>query len=466
MVEAIKRSKFAFKFAHEDLKKDKTFILEFAKHNPSALRFVHKDLKNNREFALQLIEQNFESFFYLSEDLKRDPYLVEFCNVKMLDKLRSLKEDYSQRQKLITFTRRVINQQQILFLHDEHPLMQEALQAHFVAAEENNPKNPYKLYNVLQSTIKQEPLSDDFVNFRNRAAKLKNYTFADIPKNIIPPLALFNSMEARGIDNAQVAALCNNAMFEEVKENITGEDRIVPTILAKEGSKEDFLDLTAMHLYLILEQIAKEDDARKDGKLSDRETMLLKFASMIKECHTGQADAIDQYYIYTLNPVASGSGKAKIEETIDNAVQVALNKALASDHFLSELTGIEDVKQQSHQTLYIKNRYHKQIGLKHTLNFDFHTGVVYDSLIEQDPRNIIRGIKKHLRHQDEIKSALDRAIKSPKGIGYMEFVQYFEESFRIDIEYDKYFEFDEELNPLGLTPFAIDQIIKHLGYVT
>jgi hypothetical protein len=462
---AVKQTWAALRHTHESLRQDKEIILAAVPQEVKALFYAHEGLKKDREFALELIEINFNAFFYLSEELKMDPVLLDARNRGMLNHLRSLKENPSQRQKLIAFTSRIIEYQDNLLLHEEHPLFQEILTAHSVAIANDHPKNPYRLYASLQSTLEEEVLLDDFAHFRTRAAHLKRVTFADIPKSFISPLTIFDSMEIRGIDEAQVANLCNGASFEAIKENVLGEGKLIASILSQRGQDDEPLSLTAMYLYSILERLAQENDTRQDGNLSNREAMLLKFASMIRECRTGQADAIEQYYIYTINHAASSSGQAKIEESVDLAIQMALKKVLSNEVFLREIIGEREIKQQSHQTLYLQNRYHKQIGLVHTLKFDANTGVLYDNLIEAGPLFVIETIKHHLHLHEEVASVLDRALKGPQGISYMEFVTYFEEIMDLKDKYEQCFKFDEAFNVMGLTPLAINKILKHLGYV-
>jgi hypothetical protein len=461
---AVLENTFEFDHAHEDLRRDKEFILELTIQDECVICRASKDLYNDRAFRLKLVEINFKSFTLLPKEWQMDYLFIDARNRALLNHLRFLREDPAKKQELLELTTHITTQPQTLFLHEEHPLFQEALEAHFIVIADHGKKNPYQIYNNLSATLKQEALFDDFAYFRQRAATLKSFTFADIPKGIILPGALFATMQDKGVDEAQVAALCNGATFEEIKGNIIGEGKLIPSLLAQKGKNEESLPLVTMYLYLILERIAKEDDTRKRGKLSDRECMLLKFASMVRACLTGQADAIELYYIYTINQAAQASGQAKIEETVDLAMQIALKKVLANDAFLKEVTGDVDVKQQSHQTLYLQNRYHKQIGLRHTLKFDQYTGVLYDRLIEKAPQEVIAAIKKHLQCEKEVKSALDRAIQDPKGITYMEFTKYLEEQLGLK-DPQQCFEFDEDFKPIGLTLLAVSYILKQLKYV-
>jgi hypothetical protein len=459
-LKAILQDLYFLNFVHEDLLKDKEFMLAAVSKNKDALQFAHKDLLQNREFIVALIVHSPLCIFRVLTGIEKFN-LMQTAHQSLLGQLHLLKEDPSRKKELLIYTSSILQNRTKLFLHEEHPLFQEAIEAYSIAIGGENQKNPYSLYSHLQAILKTEPLLEEFADFRKRAT-LRSYTFADIPHGYIALKDLFDSLEAKGVDEGQVAFLCNGATFEAVKGNVLGESKLIPFLLAQKGEPQDSISITTMYLYTILKKISEQDDTRKEGQLSDRENMLLKFASQVIECSTGQAGAIEQYYIYTINPQAAGSNQNKIEGIVDHAVQMALKKALASEILLQELSGQGEVKQQAHQTLYLQNRYHKQIGLRHTLKFDRHSGVIYDSLINKEPQEALLAIKHYLRVEQEVKAALDSTIKNTKS--YDTFIHYFEKELGLKGDYESYIEFDEEMNPIGITPLAVQKLVQKLGY--
>jgi hypothetical protein len=508
-LEIIKLSSDAFRYVHESLKKDKEVATAAVKLNAHMLRYVDTTFKKDKEFVLAAVRQNglvltyidgalrededvviaaltqtiealefvdkpllFKEkvalailekdgcfFLRLPAHLKLNPSILQTTYTSLCAQLQALSDLPTKKEELLKLTSHILNKQKDYLLHSEHPLLQQTIEAHTIASAPPEPKNPYTLYEQLQE---DEPLVEAFAGWRQRAS-LKHYTFADI-EHVICPQSLFESLEKRDVNQEEVASLCNGATLPELKENLLGFGKLIPALLAQKGEKNDPLPLVTYYLYSIFKEISNEDDTHINGSLSNRECRLLKFASMIKECQTGQADAIEQYYIYSVNKQGIVSKEAKIEEVVDSAAQMALKKTLASDDLLKELTGEQVIKQQSHQTLYLQNRYYRQIGLRHTLRFDRHTHTLYDSLIAMDIRSGITIIQKHIDLPSEAKQSLDKALKD-KQIAYLDFIAYFEKEFGLKQDYSAYIEFDDDVNPIGVTPLAIGQILKKLDYI-
>jgi hypothetical protein len=466
VLEALRRNGLVLQHISRYLKnddlKDKALTLEAVKQNGLSLQFAHPDLQQDRDVALAAVQSNGLALRYVNFI---DPEIIETAHQLLHNQLQIWLEDPEQAQNLFLYSSCIVNHSKKFYLHEEHPLLQKAIDIFCLTSPNDDPKNAYRIYSTLQKTIQEEPLIDDFEGFRKRADK-KSFTFGDIPNEIIPLHTLFESIEQKGVLEQEVADLCG-ASFQEVKNNVLGEGKAIPLLLAQKGKQDDPLPLTVMYLYAILKCISDADDTRVDNHLSARESQLLKFASMIKECATGQADAIEQYYINTIGIGALNSSQSKIEQTIDQTIQMALKKALASDVLLRQLMGKEPV-QQSHQTLYLQNRYHKQIGLIHTLRFDRHTGVIDSTLLEKSPQETLALIKQHLHLVQETKQVLDQSLVGSLNvkITYMEFIAYFEKEFGVTSDkYAEYVEFDEEMSPKGITPFAVEQMLKKLEYI-
>jgi hypothetical protein len=463
---AVNQNGLALEFVQLDQIQNKDIVLAALKQNFAAYKFIDPRLRTDKEIILLGLLNEPSRFLYLSKASKLDPQLVNAVYASLANKLRSLTEDPSQKEALIRFTTFTLERQENYGLHDEHPLMQQVIEAHIITSSpSNSPKDPYQLYARLQKTLKEEPLVEIFAGFRKRANQ-KEYTYADLPKDGPPLEDLFASIETRGVNPVEVASLCNGATLRQVKENLLGFGKLIPALLVQKGDLQDPISVTHMYLHIILKEIAQEDDIRVEGRLSNRENRLLKFGSMVKECQTGQADAIEQYYIYCVDKKALESGQVKIEAIVDGAVQMALKKTLTNDALLKEVTNQDQVQQQAHQTLYLQNRYHKQIGLHHALRFDRNTSTLYDSLIQKDPKEVLKIIRKHLHVQEEVKAHLDRALVTPTISSYMEITKYFEKEFGLKDDYDHYFELDEGSKPIGITLAAVRKILVKLEYVS
>jgi hypothetical protein len=482
---------------------DKDFILEAIAINFSIFKVIPPSLLQDKAFILAAIEKEPQVFAFLPLEMKTNIEILRHGHQALIDRLVTLRQDPSKKDQVLSYTAFVTQLAGAFSLHAEHPIMQEFIQAYTIAVSTEDPKNPYQIHARLAQAIQEEPLFDEFVFVRKRATT-KNYTFNDIPEGIIPLADLFMSIEQRGIKQKELDELCQTyygielpeqqpneaevqfeqrvlhyrtqieqlrvAYLRDIQTNILGQGKLIPILLAQKGEKEDPLSLTNMYLRLILKRISDEDNTRKDGQLSDRENMLLKFASMVKECETGQADAIEQYYLHVINVEVLDkvdSTTEKIDKTVDGAVQLALLEILSSESLIQDLTEEQEVKQMSHQTLYLKNRYHKQLGLHHSLSFDFNAGVVYEKLEKLNPHLVLVAVKSYFYSLigSKAKEVLDRTLLTKKGISYVEFIDYFEKQFGLKDNYADFIEFNEELEPIGIKPIAVKKILQKLDYL-
>jgi hypothetical protein len=481
---------------------DKEIVLQAFLINQENLKCADPTLLQDREFIIQLINIHPYAFLYIPQ--KDDPFVLNALYQSLSNTLAALKDDPSQIGSLKLLVNTIISHANAFRLHPEHPLMQEIIQAHTIVNGIHDPKNPYYIHAKLLEAVQKEALLDDFEALRKRA-DLRVYTFADIPEGIIPFHKLFESVEERGINPKQLEELCQNyygkeplqkgaeesdelfaqrqaVYFEEMEKlqrsylsdvrcNILGQGKVIPALLLQRGDPNAPITLTNMYLHLILKKIAEQDNTRKDGKLSDRENMLLQFASMVKECSTGQSDAIEQYFLHTIGGQSqANSSVEKIEKTIDSAVQMTLLETLSSDALVKELTGKERVKQMSHQTLYLKNRYYKQLGLHHSPSFDFHAGVIYQSLQHQSANEALSIIKHHFlqRLEERVKEILDRSFK--ESIAFQHWVDYFKNHFDMQDNQESYNRFfdnkveegEEIFQYTGIAPVAIKKMLVKL----
>jgi hypothetical protein len=496
-------------FADPLLLKDREFMLQCICENFLTFNYIHPDLKQDRAFLKQSIGKNPYVSLFISEEVKTEEPILNAIYQSLSDHLMAFKEDPNKRQLLHQFTAFVIERADRFLLHPEHPLMQEFIQAYTVASGVEDPKNPYYMHARLTQVVQQEALLDDFASVRKRA-DIKDYAFNDIPEGIIPFSELFTSLEERGIDKKQLEELCQTyygkepvvkeaneteeqfvqreiayreemekleeSYLRDVRHNILGQGKLIPALLAQKGKAEDPISLTNMYLHLILKRMQQEDDTRQEGKLSDRENMLLNFASMVKECNTGQADAIEQYFLHAVGESNQANSAAEqIEKTVDSAVQMALLETLGSDALVKELTGEVSVKQMSHQTLYLKNRYYKQLGLRHSPSFDFHSGVIYQALQRQLPHEALPIIKRHFlqRLEAKAKEVLDRSFNAKEGIAFQHWADYFKNNFHMQDSQESYSQFfvtkvevdedgDENYTYVGIAPATVTQMLQKL----
>jgi hypothetical protein len=335
---------------------------------------------------------------------------------------------------------RCIGAQYELLLHDEHPFLQELISLATLTDPEAlaNPKSPFNIYKKLKEALQTEPLiaqipqqqrvkiGDEEHNMGFNLGRIREwaarapYTFQDlakVPKQLIDQISgidnqereeipipsnslmqLFDRLEARihalpeeeqEAAIREVRSLCNDegSSLERLKEQVLGAGKVIPTLLAQHGEADQPISITLFYFHAILKAILSQSPGVAVGAwLSPRESMLLRFAGFIQACETGQADAIEQYYLHlppNLQPVQRQSQLSTLEEQIeakgDSLIQEALNDAIAEELMVGLLGSTPE--QLAHHILYVKNRFHRQIGLKHLLTFDRHTGVLVDPFI-------------------------------------------------------------------------------------
>ena len=76
VLEALKQYVFALEYASEELRNDREFVLEAVKQYAYALEYASADLRNDREFVLEAVKQNVFAFKYASKELRNDREFV------------------------------------------------------------------------------------------------------------------------------------------------------------------------------------------------------------------------------------------------------------------------------------------------------------------------------------------------------------------------------------------------------
>lgn len=67
---------FNFKYASDNLKKNKEFILKVIKYWGTVFKYVHSSIKKDKEFILQAVAYNVSILKYLSNNLRNDKQLL------------------------------------------------------------------------------------------------------------------------------------------------------------------------------------------------------------------------------------------------------------------------------------------------------------------------------------------------------------------------------------------------------
>ena len=88
---------------------------------------------------------------------------------------------------------------------------------------------------------------------------------------------------------------------------------------------------------------------------------------------------------------------------VDGVIDSTFNALFSSESaFMKDLTGIpqgQSIGQPQHQLIYVKNMIGSCIGLRHDLQFDEHTGCVYDALTKKTREEILTTFYTHFTPQ-------------------------------------------------------------------
>jgi hypothetical protein len=356
----------------------------------------------------------------------------------------------------------------VLIKHDRFPLLDDSdpvlMQAmrYFTqfnpSPDQDSTSNPYILYTHLKEISKTEDLvaysepvattlalNDDaavekslalnLTGFRTRAAQ-NTYYFADLPKGIASDSfeKLFEGLESRLQQlpeeaqqkmNAEIGDLCftgeaTDQPLQVLKAAALGTGNVsggyakqIPKLLQIKGEPDQVVSNSVFYLHSILRAIKDESNERApDALLSAQEQMALKFLSMVRECEMGQKDGIAMYYNLLPEKYRRGSAELgaveKVEKQIDQMMQNLLNNTLANEELYTEITESQP-SQQTHQTLYLKNRFAHQLGLVHALEFDKYPSAIHSGLTkctekidlenETEAQDTLNQILKHISPQ-------------------------------------------------------------------
>ena len=207
-------------------------------------------------------------------------------------------------------------------------------------------------------------------------------------------------------------------------------------------------------------------------------------------------DGIALYYNHTIparqQVQAAVNAVEKVENCIDECIQTIINDTLASQQVLNKIAG-KSINEQAHQTLNLKNRFHKQLGLIHTSSFDPYAGYIEDALIdcaevidpasnkEQHAKKTLEIILSHMLPQEvikQIKKGIANAVEN-KAITKDNLTEYLEQSgispandTKTTEEWLRHLEYAKDVDGeidygkfQGVTDKAALDILTKMGYI-
>lgn len=265
--------------------------------------------------------------------------------------------------------------------------------------------------------------------------------------------------------------------LRELRKNILDQETI-PGLLRLAVNSEDFIENAVFYIYSILKAVQDQSNERVEGSLmSPQEEMLLAVSASIQNCPTGQRDGIVNYYnllpweYHYLGRELGEEGK--IREAANESVQQAINDTLVSEALLKGLMpgmGIMSRVDDSHVTLYLKNRLYQQIGFNHHLVSDPCDLIVPNDLVYKKTEEMVRIVFNHCTPDKVVgkfKKNMEKIVQESFG-ALSQFMTPHIEKFPLGKEQEgwkKYVQFDAELYPQGLTDLGAVTILEAVGYL-
>jgi len=354
--------------------------------------------QKREEVALFLIKEKDSSQNILARVFQAHP---EWKELSRLHLQAILEEEISSKEMMIQWANFIVHSQSLFGVDEETPLFQKVMSI-LLALEssmQSSPKNPYVLYQRLLDTHKKEalwtgpfkgPMRLSLARLQHRDPKVP-FIKKDLPKEI--PLQGFKplvaSLQERLEENEELKEKIQTlygASLNELQANLLHGDLIVHLLQLPIEEADSIQEMT-FYLYNILSYLWQLDGSYSAQELfSPQEEELLQFASMLNCCETGQKEAIVFYYNHLpmknrVGPLAKTSCQEKRALFVENAVDASLHKVFAEEGFLRSLAKKEKVQEQIHQTLYLKNRLTKQVGLLMPVCFDLYAEMIDNEIV-------------------------------------------------------------------------------------
>ncbi len=308
------------------------------------------------------------------------------------------------------------------------PLHQEMITVLANTSDPTNPKNPYRIFQILLSYTQKDVLIESMVV---PTEEIEGSIVALHPSSLKIP--------CKGhIESKEVLALCRNVQIhkqtlvnlvdrmmgrinelpEEEQINIslyvqkmTGscfsmlcenfKDTTMQSFL--EGPMEGQVPFTYAYFVSILRFLLDCDSSVVEGQmLSTQEECILKFSESIQNCRTGKQHGIyevyqnlDSRYKYSLPilEVKDSSHSTAYEFVRDVFIDYLSSLVNSPSEFMEEVTGFSGVNltaQFVHQSMYVKNLLCSHISLPHQLEFDAYTGCISNELLGKTLDQVLR----------------------------------------------------------------------------
>ncbi len=406
----------------------------------------------------------------------------------------------------------------ILGIHDEHPLMQEAIRVLTLTEDSTNPKNPYVMYKHLKELSQKEvsypppefevegqKVSFDLATFQSGAVQevfrkdlpeVKPDALKELTKDLDDRLEKLGDPDRKkvleAIEKLTVSfktdhegnLVLDPRTGEPIEETLSldalkagsFESSTLINLLSSEG---DLIDITRAYFFVIISYIqSKPNELTGEELLTPREKALIQIGTLITHCDPGKKDGIFRYY-HSLVPddykisfvqPTDVPEEQRVKKIVQSVVESELAKQF-SEVFIQDLLRVEGpVAQSPHQNTYVKNLIGPIVGLPHQLSFDPHAGALYDDLIAKSREEVLDGFYQRFTADGLVKALQEKVVERIRAASKPDTPPDDpDKTLYNDIKkmlpgVEGLWDLDEDSN-FVLTPFGALELLKQAGYI-
>ncbi|MDP1609356.1 MAG: hypothetical protein Q8L98_08615 [Chlamydiales bacterium] len=401
-------------------------------------------------------------------------------------------------------------------LPNNHPLRVAVKRSQYtLSVPRNSPKNPYHIYSELLinrlNPVARFPNVPSYVIGKKDPLELtwdqgtlqekglaRKWTARSLPKGLsegrfselFEKIGLrIDSLEPKEkeVAKAHITILSNHSSLKVMEEYFLGSTLFKKCIGLYEelivGPSDAEVPENLLQFALIAEKIfSSSSEISQTDLLSEQEQILIKFAALLVSCPTGQADALSRVF----NILFQGENKvqglyqdshAEFSQLVDESVQTALEELFESSSFIFDLANSKKVGELSHQTLYLKAKWARVVGLRYgDLFFDQHSEVLHDNIFRLSADKFQKSFFKFFTPKLVIEKLQKASAFQENMVLYNKFIELLENEGVLPPEWEGVaresmlqkciiFDLDEPEMPAGLTDYGAVKALEALKYL-
>jgi hypothetical protein len=323
----------------------------------------------------------------------------------------------------------IIKNQNEFMIENESSLYQLAVSVYLLSTEEHHSKNPYVVFDghLASSLLPKTHVTIPTVRYLKKYIKINFSVFEQLDRGEISFDDMRSFYEGSPVTPLDWSGLLRGieSRIESLSVDVRGETK--EYILASCGARcaELIANFSDPYIYSLLDIDEKEmvpktkvlfgaiarfivkhpDTLRQGELLSDREEAFFKMSASIQNCPAGKAEGLILAYnqldardkLTFLQQDQATELSSKVKARCIDLLHKKMEELISSDGpMMREMIGIDgEILQLSHQSLYVKNKISHFVGLNHQMQFDLHTHVLYQSLVDRQEKDLIQIFTKY-----------------------------------------------------------------------